>query len=180
MSRQERKAYWSVIKKLSLVLLVLGAFAVWATMAWASQLVAFTPYEVEDYRIRPEIVCPGDPVETLVTRSIAEDHGVHEADVLISWRQVKPNGEVGEIGYDLQEYTTPMTADPEMRTVLSPVVKTAPTEPGEWRIRSRTEVYGTVFGGLFGTSQVVRLTSGNAVEVLPEDHPDCVPVAEEE
>lgn len=156
----------------------LSIFALMVPTAFASVLVAvlllwpYAPYSVYGVSLLPRVACPGQDVEARVDFSI-ESGAVRKIEAESSWRHVADEDvpESGGTGVVLSPPRTPR------QTIVSPIVREAPEEPGEYRLYTITDVAGTfeegnLFHG-FPKFQRSRYESSDTLTVLPEDDPRC-------
>ena len=154
------------------VRLVVGAIGTLALLAVASTVLLFLPYTpmtVYSYEAIPPVVCPGELLSVEVDYSL--DAPVSRIEVDQEWVAVDVKGIApGQV----LEGPESAVSDPDSlqtgrQVIKSSILRTAPPEPGVWRLGSVLTVSG------LRITQVQTLTpeSGTKTTVLPSTDAAC-------
>lgn len=111
-----------------------------------STLLPYRPFSLYSYVITPSRVCAGAPVRNLVTREFTAPLTYFQLSE--SWTTVDVPGFPADRPVATESAELPAAAlTPGVRsTVPSPLLTTAPTIPGTYRVRITTQASGTRFG----------------------------------
>lgn len=130
----------------------------------------FGGYKIEGYYTDRAEVCPLEGVE--ITTHRLYDPGpferVKSVRIDSSWvKDANGDGEANQIEAAATAVTVPLDhaemLEDEETTVTSPVLRTAPTSPGSWGLRTRYTVRGTV--GFLPRVHTFTVTEWNMVDV---------------
>jgi hypothetical protein len=142
-------------------------------LLYCRAIVPFEPYQAYGYSVSPQKVCPGGAVKTTIDRSMSE--GATELEYLSFWKR-SPHTQGENIPEGPPQWpgeSGTLDAAPIERTkVTSPILRTAPDDPGVWILHTNINVYGKV--GPVNRSQEVELVANDTpLTVLRESDPRC-------
>lgn len=155
-------AFLGIILTVGIVVVVVYAF------------VPFSPENPTNYEIRQEQVCPGAPVDAIVTRERDDPIGnMHKLELSENWRTVDVKGYARGKDVFINEAMVPNPQPQPEEKVLSPALKRAPVIPGEWTVSVNGEMSGSQVYGILDREQDFSLRVNDSLTVLPSDHPQC-------
>ena len=150
-----------------LCVIVGACFCLWFIAANALMSQAY--YRVNAYTVIPPVVCPRDPVETKITRTLIVPKYLEPGSYLLltEWMNV-------ETGQDERLPASEGTlADnkPGKVEAISPILRMAPAMPGKWRLRVTMQLRGKVLG--WPREWPVNYESDDLLTVLPPSSKEC-------
>lgn len=151
-----------VLKRICMVAgaLVLAAIVVFVLGGALIRAIPYQPFIIQSYVIRPVVVCPGAKVTATVTRRFTSQ--VDSFTITEAWVSVPGDRPVSSNTGKLP----PSILSPQegYKSAASPLLSTAPHEPGVYRVEITTRSEGTRFGipvsgtATFYSSNTVRVT----------------------
>lgn len=161
------RLWWSEFNRAQKVLLgVMAGCVVLVFVSLAAGLIPFEPMRFYGYSAEPGVSCPGEEVRTVVDTEVREPPlgRVGRLEVATSWEATD-----GRLTPTVEDE---MGLEPwKRRERESRILRTAPRDPGEWKIQSTLTVTGSVLG--FGRTQELEVESGPLLTVLGADDPRC-------
>ena len=135
----------------------------------------FYGYQVHGYSSIPPVLCPATALQLEADVEFNPPRYARLGDYRLSTYWTKPGGGRTEVETFAGTFEN---SRPGRRTVLSPIIRTAPAEPGVWRLVSITTYRGEVLG-LGGRGHQTEYTTPEPVlETLSADNPRCLPPEE--
>jgi hypothetical protein len=128
-------------------------------------LIPYRPVTAYGYTAIPPVVCPGEPVEVWAEWEV-RDH-LDRLHVEYGWSQAGEDSILygGEDDFkDIPPF--------ERRVVRSPIIRSAPADPGRWRLSNDYEAHGRRLG-LPARQDLDDVTSDDFVQVLSHSAPEC-------
>lgn len=154
-----RKAFKRIM--IALGALVLAGATVFALGVALIHTVPYQPFVIRDYTVTPGTVCPGADVTATITRRFT--HKVSEFTLSETWVTVP--GDKPVKGNSGQLPTRLLSPHSEYKTAVSPLLHTAPRDPGTYRVEISTRSVGYRLG--IQTKGRSVFYSANTVTVSP-------------
>jgi len=166
----------SVLPRPVFYLVWVGAALIMAAgvLFFIGSAVPWKPFWVYEYRVTPNLVCPGEDINVQIKRSVKPPWppgGSYTVVVRSSWQNVDTakSTPITETTLNQEEAQAGMGYGTDW--VESPLIREAPTEPGRWRLLGTYAVSGKVF--IIPRSYRVEEVSPPLLSTLPADAPAC-------